>query len=252
MLAKPDDAIKYQKLAEEVKASFNKTFFNPNTKQYATGSQAANAMAIYMKLVAPEHKQAVLANLIKDIRDRNNALTAGDIGYRYVLRVLEAEGRSDVIFDMNNRDDVPGYGYQLAKGATALTESWQALPSVSNNHLMLGHLMEWFYSGLAGIRAEEDAVAYDKIKIYPEPVGDVKSAKATYNSSYGLISSDWKINGDVFELEVEIPANTTATIYLPAKSGKQITESGKSIQGQMEGDRYVVKTGSGSYNFKVQ
>jgi alpha-L-rhamnosidase len=252
MLAKPDDAIKYQKLAEEVKASFNKTFFNPNTKQYATGSQAANAMAIYMKLVAPEHKQAVIANLIKDIRDRNNALTAGDIGYRYVLRVLEAEGRSDVIFDMNNRDDVPGYGYQLAKGATALTESWQALPSVSNNHLMLGHLMEWFYSGLAGIRAEEDAVAYDKIKIYPEPVGDVKSAKATYNSSYGLISSDWKIVGDVFEIQVEIPANTTATIYLPAKSGKQITESGKSIHGQMEGGRYVVKTGSGSYNFKVQ
>src|SRR5690606_10219047 len=97
MLAKPDDAVKYQKLAEEVKASFNKTFFNPHTKQYATGSQAANAMAIYMKLVEPEHKQAVLANLIKDIRDRNNALTAGDIGYRYVLRVLEAEGRSDVI-----------------------------------------------------------------------------------------------------------------------------------------------------------
>lgn len=252
MLGKPNDVTKYQKLADEVKTSFNKTFFNPETKQYATGSQAANAMAIYMKLVEPQHKQAVLNNLIQDIRNRNNALTAGDIGYRYVLRVLEEAGRSDVIYDMNSRSDVPGYGYQLAKGATALTESWQALPQVSNNHLMLGHLMEWFYSGLAGIRADEDAVAFDKIKIYPEPVGDVKSAKANYNSSYGLISSDWKIEGNVFELQVEIPANTSATIYLPAKNGQQITEGGKSIQGQMEGERYVVKMGSGKYHFKVQ
>ena len=86
------------------------------------------------------------------MRAHNNGLTAGDIGYRYLLKVLDDEGRSDVIFDMNDRSDVPGYGYQLAKGATALTESWQALPSVSNNHFMLGHIMEWFYSGLGGIR----------------------------------------------------------------------------------------------------
>ncbi|RYD93457.1 MAG: alpha-L-rhamnosidase, partial [Sphingobacteriales bacterium] len=252
MLAKPQDAAKYKKLADEVKVAFNKTFFNPKTKQYATGIQAANAMAIYMKLVEPEHRQAVLENLIKDIRDRNNALTAGDIGYRYVLRVLEEAGRSDVIYDMNSRSDVPGYGYQLAKGATALTESWQALPAVSNNHLMLGHLMEWFYSGLAGIRADEDAVAFDKIKIYPEPVGDVTSAKATYNSSYGLISSDWKIVDDVFELQIEIPANTTATIYLPSASGQTVTEGGKSVPSQTKDGRYIVKTGSGKYHFKVQ
>src|SRR5690606_27556956 len=107
-------------LADEVKKAFNTTFYNKETGQYATGSQAANAMAIYMELVEPENKDKVLANLIKDIRDRNNALTAGDIGYRYVLRVLEQENRSDVIFDMNSRSDVPGYGYQLAHGATAL------------------------------------------------------------------------------------------------------------------------------------
>ena len=123
----------------------NDTFFNKLTKQYATGSQAANAMAVYMKLVNPEDKEAVVNNIVKDIRNRNNSLTAGDIGYRYLLKVLQEENHSDVIFDMNSRTDAPGYGYQLAKGATALTESWQALENVSNNHLMLGHLMEWFY-----------------------------------------------------------------------------------------------------------
>ena len=162
--------------------------------------------------------------LIKDIKGRNNALTAGDIGYRYVLRALEDAGRSDVIFDMNSRDDVPGYGFQLKHGATALTESWQAYESVSNNHFMLGHLMEWFYAGLAGIKQADNSVAYNKIEIKPQPVGDVTSAKANYHSAYGEIVSDWKKNGDTFELNVEIPVNTTATIYFPAD---QITSNNK-------------------------
>src|SRR5690606_1856650 len=113
LLGKKDDVLKYKELAEKVKTSFNQTFFNPQTKQYASGSQTSNAMALYMNLVEPQYRAAVLENLIKDIRSRNNSLTAGDIGYRYVLRVLEEAGRSDVIYDMNSRTDVPGYGYQL-------------------------------------------------------------------------------------------------------------------------------------------
>src|SRR5207249_895585 len=109
-----------------------------------------------------------------------------------LLRVLDDEGRSDIIFDMNSRSDVPGYGYQLVKGATALTESWQAYPTASNNHFMLGHLMEWFYSGLGGIRTAKNSVAFDNTDIRPEPVGDVYSASATYQSPYGNIASNWK------------------------------------------------------------
>ncbi|MEJ6981404.1 family 78 glycoside hydrolase catalytic domain [Pedobacter sp. P351] len=260
LMGKPDDAAKYRKLAAEVKASFNATFFNKETKQYATGSQAANAMAIYMKLVEPEYKAAVLDNIIKDIRDRGNALTAGDIGYRYLLRVLENEGRSDVIFDMNSRTDVPGYGYQLAKGATALTESWAALPTVSNNHFMLGHLMEWFYSGLGGIRAANGSVAFNEIDIKPEVVGDVTFANTSYNSPYGMIKSEWKKTANGFEIDVEIPANTTAMIYLPAKESSRIFEGNADLAklnsaslkqiGYKEG-RALIKVGSGNYKFSV-
>lgn len=252
LLGKPADAAKYRQLAEDVKASFNNTFFNKETKQYATGSQTANAMAIYMNLVEPEYKAAVLENLIKDIRDKGNALTAGDIGYRYLLRVLENEGRSDVIFDMNSRTDVPGYGYQLAKGATALTESWAALPTVSNNHLMLGHLMEWFYSGLGGIRASEGAIAFNKIDIKPEVVGDVTFANTSYNSPYGMIKSEWKKLDKGFEMNVQIPANTTATIYLPANE-KSVIKEGETSQSNVvykEG-RALIKVGSGNYRFRV-
>lgn len=259
LLDKPADAEKYQALASAVKQAFNTTFFNKETKQYATGSQTANAMAIYMELVEPEYKAAVLANLIKDIRDRNNALTAGDIGYRYVLRVLEQAHRSDVIFDMNSRNDVPGYGYQLAKGATALTESWAALPEVSNNHFMLGHIMEWFYSGLGGIRQEDGSVAFKHIRIYPEPVGDLTSAKGSYLSPYGKIATDWKKTDRGFELAVTVPVNTKARVYLPATGKQRPTENGKAIKDSaaikwigFEKDRAVVEIGSGNYNFKVQ
>src|SRR5258705_8905696 len=165
LLGKPGDQKMFSSLAVDVKKSFNQHFFDKQKLQYDSASQAANAMALFMGLVETPNRKAVVEALIKDIRNRNNALTAGDIGYLYVLRALEDAGRSDVIFEMNNRDDVPGYGYQLKHGATALTESWQAYPNVSNNHFMLGHLMEWFYGGLCGIKQSKDGVAYNKIEI---------------------------------------------------------------------------------------
>jgi len=253
LTGKKADALKYEQLAKEVRKAFNEQFFNTRTKQYATGSQAANAMAVYMGLVAQDDKTAVIDNLVKDIRAHKNGLTAGDIGYRYVLRVLEDAGRSDVIFDMNSRSDVPGYGMQIEKGATALTESWAALPTVSNNHFMLGHLMEWFYSGVGGISQQDDGIAFSKIRIYPQLAGDLSFAKTSYNSPYGLIATDWKKAGQSFEMEVDIPANTTAILYLPAGVNQTVKEeSGVAFRkiGYASG-RAKIGIGSGHYKFKV-
>jgi alpha-L-rhamnosidase len=192
---------------------------------------------------------------LKELKDHGNSLTAGDIGFRYLLKALDYAGRSDVIFDMNSRSDVPGYGYQLAHGATSLTESWGALPQVSNNHLMLGHIMEWFYGSLAGIRSAPGAIAMNKIEIKPEPVGDITYAKASYESPYGTIATDWKKNNNKFDLKVQIPANTSAVIYLPAKLGTVITEDGKPVNknqflGYKDG-KALIKTGSGTYHFSA-
>ncbi|MFC4142693.1 family 78 glycoside hydrolase catalytic domain [Pedobacter mendelii] len=258
-LGKNDDSKKYDDLGKKVKLAFNQKFFNKETNQYATGSQTANAMALYMNLTEPDKKQAVLDNLIKDLKKRDNSLTSGDIGYRYLLRALDDAGRSDVIFDMNSRSDVPGYGYQIAKGATALTESWQANSDASNNHFMLGHLMEWFYSGLAGIRAEENDVASGNIEIRPEPVGDVTFVKASYNSPRGLISVNWRKEKDAFKIDIEIPANAKATLYLPSSAGAAVLESGKPItsnnsikySGYSEGKK-IFKVGSGNYHFQIK
>lgn len=254
VLGKMEEAKTYQDLAIEVRKSFNQAFFNANTKQYASGSQTANAMAVYMKLVDPKNKAAVVENIIKDIKNRNNSLTAGDIGYRYLLRVLEDENRSDVIFDMNSRSDVPGYGMQIAKGATALTESWAGLPSVSNNHFMLGHLMEWFYTGVGGIRQEENALAFSKIKIYPEIVGDLTWAKTSYDSPYGMITTEWVKTLGGLELDVTIPPNTTATVYLPASVAHEVKNLGNSTFTALgyENGRIKISIGSGSYKFGGQ
>jgi alpha-L-rhamnosidase len=259
LLGKDDDAKAYQKLAAEVKQAYNKAFFNADTKEYGTGSQTANAMSVYMGLVDDKDKQAVIGNIVKDLKDRGNALTAGDIGYHYLLAVLEDAGRSDVIYAMNSRADVPGYGYQLAHGATALTESWAALPQVSNNHFMLGHLMEWFYSGLAGINQAEGSIAFNKIEIRPQVVGDVTSTSANYHSPYGVISSNWKKQAGKFELKVSIPANATATVYIPAKNASSVTIGDKSTK-KRKGFQLVgyekgvaaVSIGSGNYTFTAQ
>jgi alpha-L-rhamnosidase len=258
LLGKKDDVARYTSLAKDIKAAFNQTYFKKDSFHYDLNSQAANGMALYMNLVEPQNKAKVLESLIKDIRSHNNALTAGDVGYRYVLQALQAGGASNVIFDMNSRSDVPGYGYQIKQGATALTESWQALRTVSNNHLMLGHLMEWFYAGLAGIGQDENSAAYKNIVIKPQPVGDITDAKASYQSIYGLIRSEWKIQGKLFSLNVEIPANTTGVVYLPTADAASVTETSIAMDKvkdaqflRNEGGYLLYKVSSGTYQFKM-
>ena len=258
LLGKTQDAATYQKLALSVKQAYNKAFFDPKTKEYGTGSQTANAISVYMGLVGQKDKQAVINNIVKELQQHGNMLTSGDIGFRYLLKVLDDAGRSDVIFDMNSRSDVPGYGYQLAHGATSLTESWGALPQVSNDHLMLGHIMEWFYGGLAGIRPAQGDIAMKNIEIRPQPVGDVTSAKASFDSPYGIIATDWKKTNGEFELTVQIPANTTATVYLPVSEKAVLTESGKPIDAVKnikflgyKNNKALIVIGSGTYNFII-
>jgi hypothetical protein len=256
ILGKSGDEARYRELVGNIKKAFNKTFYDSATGKIERNSQTANAIALYVGLVPDERRAAILQNLIDDIRGRGNALTAGDVGYRYVLRALEDGGRSDVIFDMNSRYDVPGYGWQLAHGATALTESWQAYGYVSNNHFMLGHLMEWLYGGLGGIRQQENSVAFRETVIDPQIVGDVRNATTSYESPYGTIRCKWTKTGDNFSMEVSIPANSTAEIYLPVTDARRVTTYGLPLSasddvtviGVVQG-KLRVKVGSGNYQF---
>lgn len=245
--------------AGEIKSAFNSKFFNPETGVISTGSQTAMSMPWCVGLIDQPYKTKVIENLEDSIRAQGKPLTAGDVGFRYLVEALTLGGKSQLLFEMNARDDVPGYGFQLKKGATALTESWPALENVSNNHLMLGHLMDWFYAGLGGIGQTENSVAYKEIVIKPEIVGDLTWVKANYQSPYGEIRSDWEKSDAGIKMSVSIPANTTAVVYVPTKYISEIKESGKAVSGlktiQVVGEkeeRVILKVGSGNYQFTTE
>ena len=126
LLGKDDDARQFSELAEKIRAAFNEKFYDATRRFYATGSQTANSIPLVMGICDPANRAAVLDAIVRDVRQHGNALTAGDVGYRYLLRALADGGRSDVIFDINNQSEKPGYGYQLKMGATSLTEAWNA------------------------------------------------------------------------------------------------------------------------------
>jgi hypothetical protein len=250
--------LKWTALAEKVKAAFNQKFFDEKARVYATGSQTAMSMPLCVGLVDESNRKAVFQNMTDSIIKSGKRLTAGDVGFHFLVKALEEGGGSQLLYDMNFRNDVPGYGFQLKKGATALTESWAALEEVSNNHLMLGHLMEWFYTGLGGIKQQETSVAFKNLIIRPEIVGDLTESKTSYQSPYGTIKSEWKREGKNLMLHVEVPFNTSATVYLPTTNRASITEGNKALD-QLEDIQYAgtdndkskYKIGSGSYTFKL-
>ncbi|HEY5510335.1 MAG TPA: family 78 glycoside hydrolase catalytic domain [Prolixibacteraceae bacterium] len=253
LCGKAVEAATTDKLSAQVRTAFNKKFFDPATKVYSTGSQTAMAMPMCVGLVEDKFRKEVFRNLVGSIEKSGKALTAGDIGFHFLVKALEEGGGSQLLFDMNFRDDVPGYGFQLKKGATALTESWPALEQVSNNHLMLGHLMEWFYTGLGGIKQDPGSQGFERIIIRPEIVGDLTFAKAGYNSVHGRIRSEWKLEKDEITMEVEIPVNTTGTIFFPVSAGARVMESGKQVTLSVTSDgKYFCKFGSGSYIFNMK
>lgn len=226
VLGKKEDVQKYNALASKIKSAFNRKFFDEATKVYGTGSQTSYAMPLYFDIVDPQYRESVMENLVKSIKKGGNALTAGDIGFRYLVRALEDGGYSQLLYDMNNRDDVPGYGFQIKNGATALTESWAALKYVSNNHMMLGHLMEWLYSGLAGIRQQNEDIGFNKILIAPQLVKGIDWVKSSYNSLNGNIEVNWRKENGEFLLDITVPANSSAMVILPGNNPDNVKEGG--------------------------
>ncbi|WP_205510126.1 family 78 glycoside hydrolase catalytic domain [Longitalea arenae] len=259
ILGKSAEVTQYATWAADVKKAFNAKFYNAGTKKYSTGSQTAMAMPLAVGLVEDANKAAVLDALKTDIITNESALTAGDIGFHFLVDALTKNGAAQMVYDMNSDDKVPGYGYQLKKGATALTESWQALDTKSNNHLMLGHLMQWFFDGAGGIKQEDTSTAYKNLIIAPEPILGLDKGNVYFNSPYGRVYSEWDHQYSFHVFTIQVPVNTTATIYLPTPPNKTILESNTPLAMHREikplgyqNGRQVFKIGSGKYKFIIR
>ena len=203
-------------------AAFQAAFFHDGT--YATGSQTSLAMPLALGLVPDAARREVLEKLVADIRAHGNHTTAGDVGYRFVLRALLEGGRSDVVWDMATQDTPPSYAGQLARGATSLTEAWDANPNSSQNHLMLGHIEEWFWAGLAGIRVEDPGLRH--LSIRPQPAGDLNRVDAKWETFRGPVEVHWTSVNRTFDLKVMLPPGMTADIYLPREARPHPAASG--------------------------
>lgn len=257
-LGRTEDAANYANAAKEIAAAFNGRFFDSAKSTYATGSQTANAMPLVLGLVAEADRPLVAQHLLEDVAAHQDSLTAGDVGYRYLLRALSEIGRSDVVFAINAQTQRPGYGYQLAKGATSLTEAWDTNRHSSQNHFMLGQITEWFYGDLAGLLPDPDVPGFGHIIVRPTPVGNVTWAQVSYDSPRGPIAVRWRKSGEHFVLDITIPANVRAQVELPAAPDATLLEGGRPIA-EVPGidarsrntDRAIFEIGSGHYEFTV-
>jgi alpha-L-rhamnosidase len=263
LLGKQNDAEEYSQLAGKLLAAFNKTYFQAATNQYSNGSATSSVLPLALRMVPEENRQSVADALVRKIADQNkNHVATGLIGGQWLMQALTDSGHADVAYQMATQPGYPSWGYMVNHGATTIWELWNgdtANPAMnSGNHLMLvGDLVTWSYEDLAGIRTDITHPAFKHIIMRPTPVGDLTYVKASYNSSYGKITSDWKIAGGRFTWNLTVPPNTTATVYVPAKDQARVTEGAKPAS-EAHGVKYlraeagaaVYEIGSGSYAFE--
>jgi alpha-L-rhamnosidase len=233
------DAASYATLAANIKTAFNSRFFNTTLHRYTangnggtTGAtQAAQALALDAGLVPDGERANVLQALVDNIYaykpfGGGPHLSAGHVGLAPVVRSLLEGGRSDVLWDVLQEDTRPSYGYFLQpttahpEGLTTFPEQWDR--GASQNHMILLQVEEWFHTGLAGIKQAPGSVAYRDLIIKPTPVGDLTFAKGHYTTPQGTARSEWRRDATgITRFDVTVPANTTATVYVPAKSASQ-------------------------------
>jgi hypothetical protein len=219
VLRRAEDARKYCNLHARIAADFQRHFQDPAThKLRHNGSpQCANSMALCADVVPAADRALLVEDIIVDLEKRDYQQTPGDVGHVYFIRALAEAGRSDVLHRVYSRTGLGSYGGILAKGLTALPETWDAMMdgSQSLDHCMLGHVMEWYYGYVGGIRQAPNSVGWREIVIAPSP-GPLTSAEVAVQTPRGRVVSRWRREGSAFYLETDLPRGIEATAILPS------------------------------------
>jgi len=259
IIDRTSDAKKYKNLSERIRKAYLDRFQDKGTGKFAPYTQGSQSFALYSGIAPVEDRSDAINELVKNIEEKNGGhLSTGIFGTKYALDVLSEYGFAQIAANMVDKKTFPGWGYMLANGATTLWEHWEYSDNTySHNHPMFGSVSEWFYKWLAGIQVDPTAVGFDKIIIRPQMISNVKWVKAKYNSIHGEIVSEWDRNEDTLILDLTIPVNTTALVYLPAKDLVSIREGNKEFSEikdiefmKMESGHAIFKIGSGKYLFE--
>ncbi len=262
LLGKMEDAEHFETLAAKIKAAFNHRYYNSQRGCYDNGTQTSCVLPLAFGMVPDEYKTNVFTHLVKNITvESHNHLATGLVGGHYLMRVLSDNGRPDLAYTIATQTTYPSWGYMVSKGATTVWELWNGDTADSgmnsrNIVMLIGDLNIWLHEYLGGIRCAPEVPGFKKIIIKPEPVANLAWVKDGFDSIHGRISTEWHESAGRFDLRVSIPANTTATVYLPAKDIKSVTEDGKDLTNdaginsvKMEADHAVLEIASGDYHF---
>ncbi|MCF7973798.1 MAG: glycoside hydrolase family 78 protein [Phycisphaerae bacterium] len=259
VLGKTDQARQWNRRANRVREAVHRTFYNAEDHSYVNGFQVYLAMALCTSVPPANLRGPVWQRLEQEILiNRQGHIHAGITGGAFVFKALMDHHRNDLIYSMVSQPDYPGWGDMINQGATTIWEDWEGQKSLlHSSYLYVG---AWFIHGLAGIQADPDAPGFQQFVIRPGilPDSPLKTVKAHYDSPYGRIESHWTVTRDEITLNVTIPPNTTATIYLPATAPSSVTEGGKSLSSvpgltvlKTRDGCVPVRAQSGRYRFNV-
>jgi alpha-L-rhamnosidase len=265
VLGKKVEAREYFRRAARISAAFNRSFFHPETNQYATGSQSSNALALQLGLVPEKMIAVVVKNLVDDIRQHQTHVTTGVVGTSALVDALPKYGAASALYDLVVQTSYPSLGDQVAKGATTVCETYECNPWNSQNMKMFTSWDRFFYRDLAGIRPLSPG--YRRVLIRPQPVGDLQSVSASQQTVRGAVSVDWIKANTSFDLKVSIPAGIEADIAVPTLglANVQITEGVATVWkantylpgapgllgARADTDSIIIRAGSGSYHFAL-
>jgi len=239
------------------RAAVHAAFFDKATGNYGIDEQAYYVMPLLAGVTPEAERPALLQKLERNILEKNKGhLDTGMLGTYFMTEHLRTIGRNDLVFEMFNKTTYPSWGYMLEQGATTLWEQWNGF--WSHIHSCFTSPDNWFYQGLAGIQTDHAAPGFKNTIIKPAIVGDVTWVKSHHDSPYGRIVSNWKREGKKLTMDVTIPPNSAATVFVPSKDAASVTESGKPA-GESEGVKFlrmenkaaVYAVVSGTYRFQA-
>jgi alpha-L-rhamnosidase len=259
ILGRHREAEYYRGMAAIIKQRFNGKFFDGETKNYDRGTQSANSLALSLGLAEQEDIPGVLQNIVKDLREKGNHVSTGNMGTKALIEVLCQHGMDDLVYEILSATTRPSLGYMLEQGATSLWERWEAdnNNNVMNarNHPMFASCAVWFYKYLAGIGMERDSAGFNHILIAPHTPSPLRRVEAELEIPAGTVQVSWTREAGCFSLHVRIPFNTTAKLVMPLRTvpaPAALTLNGETVEPEKTASAWSIRVPAGEYEVTLR
>lgn len=215
LLGREEAAREYDALAEKIKAAMLKKWYDPASAKMATGSQACQAFALWLRIIPEGDRQRAAKLMRDDLIARNYRFTTGNLCTRYMLDMLSEYGYIDDAYALMTREEYPSFGYMIQQEATTVWERFELKkqPGMnSHNHPMYGAADSWLYTSLLGVRPT--GAGFETLEIAPKMPEKLMSAQGNLDTCKGPLNVKWVKRYGGVHLYIDLPAGVTATVTL--------------------------------------